>query len=251
MNGSNKFICTVCEYETDRKSDIERHEKTRKHNGNVKRSKKKIKNNGIKNNGVKNKKTSDSITCKYCGKSICRKTNLKRHYKSCKKIDVQNVEKIEFDLLKTEFETLKLKMDNELFLRETMMNEQNIRMTELEQEILSLKEEINKVKKEKNTRIIVSKKMKDIVWDKFVGIDYGRAYCYSCGSKIIRQSDFHVGHIQSVENNGKTILKNLLPICRRCNQSMGTTNMHTFMIDNGFEINDKCKLIENDELLNK
>ncbi len=42
-----------------------------------------------------------------------------------------------------------------------------------------------------------------------------------CQNKIT-VFDFQCGHIQAEAQGGPTVLENLIPLCQRCNQSMGT-----------------------------
>ena len=46
--------------------------------------------------------------------------------------------------------------------------------------------------------------------------------------------NFDCGHIKSERFGGSNTLDNLKPICRLCNNSMGTTNMNEFMKEYGF-----------------
>eukprot|EP00798_Chlamydomonas_sp_ICE-L_P017333 gene17333-23642_t len=50
----------------------------------------------------------------------------------------------------------------------------------------------------------------------------------SANAALITQQDFECGHVVSRAMGGATILDNLLPICRSCNRSMGTTDMRVF-----------------------
>ncbi len=49
----------------------------------------------------------------------------------------------------------------------------------------------------------------------------------------------HCGHIVSCANNGVTDITNLRPICSTCNLAMGSEHMKTFMINMGYDINNK------------
>lgn len=79
----------------------------------------------------------------------------------------------------------------------------------------------------------ISKVLKNIVWDKFIGVQCGFAACYlQCGNNI-RQSHFECGHVISRNHNGPNICDNLRPICSNCNKSMGSKNMIMFVNMNG------------------
>lgn len=61
----------------------------------------------------------------------------------------------------------------------------------------------------------------------------GQSLCKCCGETEITPWTFVCGHITSEYNGGATELENLSPICQKCNEFMGTTNMPVFM--------EKCK----------
>jgi hypothetical protein len=71
--------------------------------------------------------------------------------------------------------------------------------------------------------------LKRIVWDEYLGASTGTAKCMCCKRYDIRQIEFHCGHIIPERLGGGTNLKNLRPICAKCNLSMGSTNMNEFM----------------------
>ena len=73
----------------------------------------------------------------------------------------------------------------------------------------------------------ISKVLREKVWMKHNGrkLD-GRCYCCQ---KVITTNEFECGHVVPESKGGKTTLPNLEPICRTCNRSMGTRNMHEFM----------------------
>lgn len=92
-----KYECKVCKFSTDNHYDFNIHLKRKKHLKNIGAIMGDIKGNGtkiIKKGGTKKsqsgKKSQGAIDCEYCGKQICRKSNLPRHYKSCKKKNNNN-----------------------------------------------------------------------------------------------------------------------------------------------------------------
>ena len=96
------------------------------------------------------------------------------------------------------------------------------------------------------TRDPIPKAIKILVWNKYVGEDYGKAKCFCCNVTEIRQMNFHCGHIVSVADGGGTTIDNLRPICQSCNSSMGTTNMIEFMKKHGLSNQqEKTKEINN------
>ena len=78
-----------------------------------------------------------------------------------------------------------------------------------------------KIKKKKS----IPKKVKDDCWNKFIGKNVGGVFCLVCNNEKIYQNNFEAGHIISENNGGEILLENLLPICSKCNKSMGTKNM--------------------------
>lgn len=69
-------------------------------------------------------------------------------------------------------------------------------------------------------RVKIPKSLRTAVWGQpgLVGI------CRACKAAL-NFTDFECGHIVAVAHGGKTNLDNLAPICRPCNQDMGTMHM--------------------------
>ncbi len=84
----------------------------------------------------------------------------------------------------------------------------------------------------KNTKKIIKKPipktLRRMVWDLYIGEEFGIGKCECC-SKVIKQFEFHCGHVKSEANGGETSVENLRPICALCNLSMGKKNMDEFM----------------------
>jgi hypothetical protein len=76
-------------------------------------------------------------------------------------------------------------------------------------------------------RKTIPKPLKTLVWNKYIGEEYGIGKCDVCGSEL-KVSNFDCGHIISVKEGGEDIIHNLAPICRSCNLSMGTENLNEF-----------------------
>ncbi len=70
------------------------------------------------------------------------------------------------------------------------------------------------------------------VWKTYVG-NFIEAKCFCCWKTSITPftycNTFHAGHIMSEANGGEITLGNLLPICKDCNSSMGTTNWDEYI----------------------
>lgn len=65
------------------------------------------------------------------------------------------------------------------------------------------------------------------VWDKQFGPDARIGKCYVC-SRPIKMEDYEMGHIVSAHDGGSKTIDNLLPVCKNCNRSCGTQNLHAF-----------------------
>ena len=126
---NKKYNCEVCKYYTDNKYDFSRHLSTKKHQciqSEIYRIKKNVKMNRMK--------------CEYCGKHICRKKNIKRHYKKCKKYENYKIKKEKDHIIQKLMEELKKEKEK--------MNELKENNKQLKNDILRLKKS-NKKKNEK------------------------------------------------------------------------------------------------------
>ena len=65
------------------------------------------------------------------------------------------------------------------------------------------------------------------VWNEYIGEENGIGHCNVCSDEI-KITNFDCGHIISAKDKGENIVKNLAPICRTCNLSMGTDNLNEF-----------------------
>jgi hypothetical protein len=84
-------------------------------------------------------------------------------------------------------------------------------------------------KKLKYKKKKISATLKRLVWNKWIGEEFGKSKCLCCKITDITQLSFHCGHIIPECNGGELTLSNLKPICQNCNSSMGTMNMDDFM----------------------
>ncbi len=75
------------------------------------------------------------------------------------------------------------------------------------------------------------------VWNKYIGEHAGQAACFTGCGTTITQAIFHCGHVLAEKNGGSVTLDNLRPICQRCNASMRTKNMFSFMEEYGLKNN--------------
>lgn len=77
-------------------------------------------------------------------------------------------------------------------------------------------------------RKFVPKKIKILVWDKYIGEDVARSKCMCCRTNIISMHEFDCAHVIAVANGGSNKISNLRPICHMCNLSMNTQPLFEF-----------------------
>jgi 5-methylcytosine-specific restriction endonuclease McrA len=99
------------------------------------------------------------------------------------------------------------------------------RKAELRKENVSIKPKKSKDKIPPNTKYKV--------WIKNVG-NKAETKCFCCQKEKITLCSnlpftFHTGHIKSEANGGSIEIGNLLPICRKCNQKMGSKNWDDYI----------------------
>jgi len=75
----------------------------------------------------------------------------------------------------------------------------------------------------------IPKKVRDDLWDTYIGNTIAEASCIVCNNSKISSRNFDAGHIISEHNGGSEDISNLLPICKGCNLSMGTTDMNKYV----------------------
>lgn len=87
----------------------------------------------------------------------------------------------------------------------------------------------NRNNTKKNKRLNIPKKVRQDVWNRYIGDENGSAKCYVCRNSIIDKLSFTCGHIEPIILGGKTSINNMRPICPACNTSMGTMNMGKYV----------------------
>ena len=73
----------------------------------------------------------------------------------------------------------------------------------------------------------IPKTLRMDVWNAYFGDEKGAAPCPVCGKRIT-QMTFQCCHIVAKSKGGPTTMRNLIPGCDHCNQSMGTMNLFEF-----------------------
>jgi hypothetical protein len=94
-------------------------------------------------------------------------------------------------------------------------------------------------RKNKESKKSIPKKIKQLVWNKYIGEKNGVGVCLCCNTTEISQMNFQCGHIISEYNGGDVTLDNLIPICSLCNTSMGKMNMDDFIKKHGLDKNNE------------
>ena len=89
----------------------------------------------------------------------------------------------------------------------------------------SIKKKNNEIKLSPVKKKNISKNIKLLIWDKYIGEDIIKHKCLCCKKREIKNTDFHCGHVIPESKGGKDTLENLRPICANCNLGMGQTNM--------------------------
>lgn len=78
----------------------------------------------------------------------------------------------------------------------------------------------------------ISPQVRFDVWKTYIG-NFIEAKCFCCWKNSITPftycNTFHAGHITAEANGGEITIGNLLPICKDCNSSMGTTNWDEYI----------------------
>ncbi len=68
--------------------------------------------------------------------------------------------------------------------------------------------------------------LREQVWLRYTGPKYeSKCATYWCENKI-NVFNFQCGHLEAEAKGGPTTVENLIPLCSRCNQSMGTMHMN-------------------------
>lgn len=73
----------------------------------------------------------------------------------------------------------------------------------------------------------IPKKVKNEVWNRYIGEDKKKGLCYAC-KKTIDVTEFHCAHVIADINGGLTTVDNLRPTCSSCNLSCGRQNLDDF-----------------------
>jgi len=88
---------------------------------------------------------------------------------------------------------------------------------------------------QKQRKATISKQLRLLVWNDWIGGSVGRTLCPLCRAISIQQgaANWHCGHIVPEAYGGQATRDNLRPVCSTCNISMGTKHMRDFAIEIG------------------
>ena len=98
--------------------------------------------------------------------------------------------------------------------------------------IINIKDSINTktlnkdliYKSPKKRRSNIPKRLKDDVWNTYVGHNKAQSNCGCCGNPF-GYNNFDCSHVISDKNGGQQTIENLRPCCASCNRSLGSKNM--------------------------
>jgi hypothetical protein len=79
----------------------------------------------------------------------------------------------------------------------------------------------------KYNRVAVLAPTREMVWERQFG-NKVHGICPVCYKTPISCLQFECGHITALAKGGANAIENYLPICSRCNRSMGTENLYAF-----------------------
>ena len=124
---------------------------------------------------------------------------------------------------------------NEEGIKWITMPRNNMEIAESDSELMDI-ESIENINSGSNSNQIsnINKKRKPIkkpvrqaLWTQYYQNSI-EGLCYVCQTNKITCFNFEVGHVIAVANGGTDHIKNLRPICKSCNCSMGTQNLESY-----------------------
>lgn len=91
----------------------------------------------------------------------------------------------------------------------------------------------------------IPKKLREAVWDRYIGADIGITKCPVCNITDIKQggsNSWHCSHVLAECNGGTTSVDNLRVLCPGCNSSMSTMCLYDYAIKFGPEAVSRLQL---------
>jgi len=84
----------------------------------------------------------------------------------------------------------------------------------------------------KKKRKAISQKLRNDVWNTYIGHNIGKTKCPFCDANDISMLNFDCAHVKSHKDGGNISIENLRPSCVLCNRSMGSIDMRIFIEKN-------------------
>jgi hypothetical protein len=220
-----KNVCEFCNLSFSTKGNLTVHKKTAKKCMNI----------------------QDKITfsCLNCKKTFTSKQRLGDHNALCQLVPKENFDIIqlkcnELENENTQLQNLvkKLQEKNEQLLKELQEKNENTQLQILVKELQEKNEQLQKlqklrkiqndnIKKFEQKRKNIPSKVREDVWKKCCDSKSKVGTCFVCNQEITDKT-FECGHITSVKEGGSDSIHNLMAICKLCNMSMGTMNLHLY-----------------------
>lgn len=198
-----------------------------------------------------NEKTYD---CEYCNTKFNSRSNKSRHKTTCKaKQEFEGIDNIlkqsnRIDELALRLTALEQQKNNDTLQLQRNNSQLNVQIKEKDKTIQELQKVVENLTqnnktmseeqdasfeastsaptKKKKTKIPQSKRI--LCWNTYIGEEIGKTKCPCCQIMDISPFAFQCGHVVSDAKGGDTSIENLRPICDKCNNDMGTTDMREF-----------------------
>ena len=88
-----------------------------------------------------------------------------------------------------------------------------------------------KKKAPRKKKKVIPKQKRDESWKRWIGDQHGVSKCYCCRVEKIKMNHFECGHVQSEATGGSLQVDNFRPVCKKCNQTMGTKHMRDYIAE--------------------
>jgi hypothetical protein len=139
------------------------------------------------------------------------------------------------------------KVDNSVFDYDFILALKNIDWID---NLLDPDEEVIRIEKIREKKAKFTKKMRNAVWNKYIGKDKANGKCYDCKCDINIQH-FECGHLISHKNGGTSDIDNLRPFCPQCNRQQGSANAEISKEDDDEKDDDEKVMKEVEKKLNR
>ena len=196
------YTCDICNYSTDDRSNLQHHNKSKKHILIKEQENKILKIKDDENEILKQKLLVSEIE----NKSLKIKDN-------------------ENEILKQNL--VDSKNENEI-LKQNLVDSKNENSSLLKYIDLLLQNKNNSKIRKYKKKCRIPTTIRNSLWQKYFNKST-EGKCCCCKFEPISRGNFDCGHIISEHNGGLVTLDNLKPICRLCNSSMSTMNMDEFI----------------------